>query len=40
MFEKSRVDMKDVESIYTNYQKTFGHFDLHQDFANNLWKGI
>jgi hypothetical protein len=39
LFEKSR-DMKDVESVYNNYQKTFGHFDIHQDFANNLWKGI
>lgn len=40
MFEKSKIDIKNTETIYTNYQKTFGHFDIHRDFAINLWKGF
>lgn len=40
LFEKVKLDMKQPSSVYTNYQKTFGHYDLHQDFAHNLWKGM
>ena len=39
LFETTKIDMKNVEIIYSNYQKTFGHFELHQEFAHNFWKG-
>lgn len=38
-FDKVKLDMKHPSSVHASYQKTFGHYDLHEDFANNLWKG-
>lgn len=37
LFTKSAIDMKDQKSIYENYQKVFGHFDIHREFAYNFW---
>lgn len=39
LFEKVKLDMKQPETIYQSYQKTFGHYEIHQDFAHNLWRG-
>lgn len=39
LFDKVKLDMKHPSSVHASYQKTFGHYDLHEDFANNLWKG-
>lgn len=36
-FAKSKLEINDQENIYANYQKTFGHFDIHREFALNLW---
>ena len=39
-FNKSKLDMASQANINENYQTTFGHFDLHREFAINLWMGI
>jgi hypothetical protein len=38
-FLKSKLDMNNQANINENYQKTFGHFDIHRAFALNHWQG-
>jgi hypothetical protein len=39
LFPKTRLEISDQESVYSNYQQTFGSFDLHREFALNFWMG-
>jgi hypothetical protein len=38
-FQKPKLDIHDQANIDENYQKTFGHFGIHREFALNTWMG-
>lgn len=38
LFQKSKIEIKNEDSIAQNYQNVFGHYDIHGDFAINYWK--
>jgi hypothetical protein len=39
-FQKSKLNLSDQTNIDENYQKTFGHFGIHREFALNNWMGL